>query len=291
MEHFAEEHLSCRLLLQKWSTLTEMEMVLQIPYKATIALQEKELSLSDVYGIWLNMQVHLRLLMKKCKTSFAKCLKECIVMRKKTIFENPVTSAAVYLDPRYRTEILRKEEQRNQAIEFLTNLHNRIQNIKTIAAPVENEQVNNVSALLEECNVSIDFNDPKQLQKYLNRSSASSLSDNSFDLPEQRDIGFDIRLMIELFQPEKVDLRKDKTIVQIWEDLKTENPHLYELATVIYAVPPTEVEMERNFSSLEFILTPRRGNLYAENLEDILLLHLNSDLFLTIKDEMLANIH
>lgn len=268
-----------------------LQMFLQNPYKATIALQGKELSLSDVYGIWLNMQVHLGLIMRKCKTNFAKCLKECIVKRKKMIFENPVTSAAVFLNPRYRTEILRKDEQRNQAIEFLTNLYNRIQNIKTIAAPFENEQVNNSSASLEESNVSIDFNDPKQLQKYLNRSSASSLTDNSFDLPEQRDIGFDIRLVIEMFQPEKVDLKDDKTILQIWADQKTENPHSYELATVIYAVPPTEVEIERNFSSLEFILTPRRGDLYAENLEDILLLHLHNDLFLTIKDEMLANIY
>lgn len=222
--------MKCELLLQKWDTLLEIQMVLQIPYKATIALQEKELCLSDTFGIWLKMQVHLDIVMKKCKSSFAKCLKNSILGRKKTIFENPVMSAAVYLDPRYRKEITRKEENRSQAIEFLANLYNRIESIK--AAPIINIENAQSSTPFEESNTSIDFNDPKQLQIYLNRGSTNSTPENSFEAPVQRNTGFDINTIIELFQPKQVELEDKRTILQIWDDLKSENKHLFELGPI-----------------------------------------------------------
>lgn len=125
VQHFADEQDQlCRLLFRKWSTLLELQSLLQIPYQATIEVQRKNLCLSDTFGIWLNMQVLLSLKMKTCKTSFAKCLRDSVVARKKTIFDNPAMCAAVYLDPRYRKELLRNKPNHVKAIDFLAWLFN-----------------------------------------------------------------------------------------------------------------------------------------------------------------------
>lgn len=54
---------------------------------------------------------------------------------------------------------------------------------------------------------------------------------------------------------------------------------LYDLARTIYAVAPTEVSVERNFSTLDFVLNKRRTNLLDENLEMVLFLKLNKSLY------------
>lgn len=64
-----------------------------------------------------------------------------------------------------------------------------------------------------------------------------------------------------------------------WEADKFTFPILYELARTIMAVAPTEVSVERNFSTLDFILNKRRNRLSDPNLEMILFTKLNHPLF------------
>lgn len=56
----AKKNKQCALLLKKWPVLAEFVYILGIPYRATIALQSRELTLSDVFGIWLKMELHLK---------------------------------------------------------------------------------------------------------------------------------------------------------------------------------------------------------------------------------------
>lgn len=87
----------------------------------------------------------------------------------------------------------------------------------------------------------------------------------------------DIELIIDLFQPEQ--LLPSQSVLEYWEKAKEIYPDLYKLAMVVFSVPPTEVQIERDFSSLDFIFTKRRGSLGYERLEDIMLIYLNKDLF------------
>lgn len=82
-----------------------------------------------------------------------------------------------------------------------------------------------------------------------------------------------------------------RKLIDYWNSVKSELKQLYELAKCIYAIPPTEVEIERDFSQLNFIYTQRRhNNLSEKNLTEILLIHLNEDLFFIVKEEELLKL-
>lgn len=46
-------------------------------------------------------------------------------------------------------------------------------------------------------------------------------------------------------------------------------PELYQLASIVLAVPAMQVSVERAFSSLKFILAPQRSNISEDTLEDM----------------------
>lgn len=96
----------------------------------------------------------------------------------------------------------------------------------------------------------------------------------------------DIENEIRLFQPHK-HLPSDASVIEFWNSMREKNVRLYELAMAIYAIPPTEVQIERDFSKLEFIFSQRRQFLSSDLLEAILLIHLNKDIFFRIKEEEL----
>lgn len=131
-------------------------------------------------------------------------------------------------------------------------------------------------------NPDIDFDDPQLLNKYL-----STNQNESIDVDIER-IDMDIERELELFDPESMST--DKCIIEFWNSQEKQHKNLYTLAKCIYAIPPTEVEIERDFSQLNFILTQRRQNLSEENLEAILHIHLNKDLFYVIKEAELTKL-
>lgn len=95
----------------------------------------------------------------------------------------------------------------------------------------------------------------------------------------------DIRFDIEQFQPNPESTKM--SIIDFWESVEMNHPKLYEIAMVVYAIPPTEVEIERDFSILEFVFSGRRCKLSKHLIDDILLIKLNKDLFQIIKQEEL----
>lgn len=187
--------------------------------------------------------------------------------------------SAIYLDARYRNEILRDSELVEKAVETLINLWNRIQNIRSENA-FTNESIENYSA--QSSDMSIDFENSESLDSYL-AHRAVDLDRNSHS--EGICSGIDIKTQLELFQPKTVSTKLN--ILDIWERDKTEHEDLYELSSVVFAIPPTEVQIERDFSALEHVFGPRRYNLSSDLLEAVLLINLNADLFYIVKEELL----
>jgi hAT family C-terminal dimerisation region len=67
-------------------------------------------------------------------------------------------------------------------------------------------------------------------------------------------------------------------VVEYWEKKRYTHPEMYGLSQLAFAVPPTQVSVERAFSALRLILTYLRYNLAPQLLEDLLLVKLNFDL-------------
>ncbi|XP_034487200.1 uncharacterized protein LOC117791518 [Drosophila innubila] len=65
-------------------------------------------------------------------------------------------------------------------------------------------------------------------------------------------------------------------VLNFWKDRKSNDPELYALSKVCFAIPPTQVTIERAFSSMKLVLSDNRNRLSHETLENILLVKLNS---------------
>lgn len=284
VEYFADIEKSklFQLLKRKWNILKEMTYILKIPYDATISLQKQTLTLSDVFGIWLIMQLHLEACVAKnhYQTNLAKHLLSTLNERKETIFKNPFMSSALFLDPRYRGQIVRNEDKIRQAKATLTNIWRRLIYIN---APIDCEEVNQSSNHANTSDTSISFEYDKQaaLDRFLGGSPQNE-SIVSSQLEE------DIECLLDTFDPPR--MKSNMSVLQYWEEKKLENEALYKLAMVVYSIPPTEVQIERDFSKLNFVFSDRRCRLTQERLEDIMIINLNDELFNEVKEEQLTEL-
>lgn len=258
-----------QLLKQNWVILTEIHDILIVPFKATIELQKRNLILSDVFGIWLKMKLHLQAILsakKNYKTDLATHLLQALDKRKTTIFSNPFMSCSMFLDPRYRNQITNDEIKVNEAKALLENIYRRL---KAMKPPDSNNAP---------MNVSFKYNSDEELDKYLNGAS-SDQANSSVQVQQVEDIS----TLLDLFNPPVVGPKTD--ILAWWQKEKSKNEVLYELATVTFAIPPTEVQIERDFSKLCFVFNKLRYQLTEQRLDDIMVINLNSDLFYDVKEE------
>lgn len=74
-------------------------------------------------------------------------------------------------------------------------------------------------------------------------------------------------------------ISQKKNIFHYWESKRETHPELYQLATVLNAVPCTQVSVGRSFSSFSFIYNCLRTRISDDNLENILIVRLNPDIF------------
>ena len=63
----------------------------------------------------------------------------------------------------------------------------------------------------------------------------------------------------------------DLSYIEVWNHLQTTYPNMYDLARALIVLPYSSVSVERIFSSLKSIKTPKRSRLTTENLESCLL--------------------
>lgn len=270
-----------KLMQQKWDILKEIAYILGIPYKATISLQKKSLTLSDVFGIWLNMTLHLSACVKKCpnfKTNLASHLLNAMTERKEDLFNNPMMSCALFLDPRFRNQIVRDENKMQEAKTTLLNIWQRLTSLDA-SPPAKNE--NDTVNTSTKSTISLEYDEQAELEKYLGGDFATeSFVSNELQRDGEEE---DIEHLLDMFDP--APIKSNENIIQFWEDNKNKYKKIYKLATVVMGIPPTEVQEERDFSKLNYIFGDRRCHLTEERLEDILTINLNEEIFRLVKQE------
>lgn len=268
-------------LIKKWITLKELVYILQIPYNTTVAFQKQKLTLSDVYGRWISMQLHLQHCKSRSsyKTGLADYLFEAMSIRSEKIFNNPLMSCALYLDPRFRSIVTQNSEKNERAKHDLMQIWRRLLELR--GYNLTNEAVNNNTS---NDNLSFEFDEEHAMELHLKPRNL-----NEAQQPTRTCDGNDIEMELELFQPEI--LPSKSSVLDFWESAKESNKQLYELAMVIFSIPPTEVQVERDFSNLDVVFTNRRGNLNQFRLEEIFLIHLNKDLFYKINSDDLKELY
>ena len=73
-------------------------------------------------------------------------------------------------------------------------------------------------------------------------------------------------------------------VKKFWEENKEERPELYRVAQIVYGTPDTQVSVERLFSLLNDLLSPKRNQLKDSTIEKILFLKVNLDVLLELTE-------
>lgn len=253
------------MLLSKWKTLKEMILVLRIPYDATIALQNPQITLSDVYGIWTRMKIHLEACAARTayKTQLSEKLIEALNERRDAIFNTPMMECALFLDPRFRSIISTNRDAVERVKMNLNDLWNQLNFTRRQVSE------STVGISTDSDDLHLSFDEIAELNKTIRGNAC--FGQNSIDDE------------LELFQPEL--LSTDRSVIQYWQTQK--NSVLYELAMALFSIPPTQVQIERDFSNLNHVFTERQCSLAQDLLEAILSIHLNKEVFYSIKHELM----
>lgn len=259
-----------QLILNKWSILDEVLKILRVAFVATKQLQLTSLTLSDFFACWLRIKLQLTKFIKEETplTNFASIFMEKLLSREKELLNYPAMLSAIYLDSRYRNE-LKNPEHIEIAKRTLANQYERILSHR----PTPQTEV--------QPETEID-----SFEEYL-RQSDETFDTSSVNVSNANVETFNRLAFMEMLQNyEKNEPRKHHTVslLEDWETLKMEYPELYQLATIIFGIPPTQVSVERSFSAMAFIFNPKRAQLAQEMLENILIIKLNKDLVTQIND-------
>lgn len=269
IEHFSKTNKSCKLLLRKWNALEEMKDVLHVPYLTTILLQKNDFTLSDFFGCFQIIEIALKRKINSPQhktTNLAQRLMVSITNRKSKLMDTPLMISAIFLDPRYKCTIESDHGKVQLAKLTIERIYNRLKSVKGIV-PSEDEQPTAKKNTMEEYYADLD--------EYLNQTlGIQPSSDDSDDANV-------ITNLISKYESsiQGLRLKSSDSVHAFWESKKSEYGVLYEIACIIFAVPPTQASVERNFSGLKYMLTDKRYNLRENLLESLLLIHLNRENF------------
>lgn len=253
------------LFLHKLPALKQILRALEIPYEATIAIQHSTYTLSDFYGSWLKMERSLNKLVLEnleCECKFALALVGEVEKRKKILLNNQALISAVYLDPRFNFK-LSAEEIRIAKI-TIEKLFDRLKVFKSSAsAQVEMATKTDDDSFEDDCVAS-------GLPRAFHGKSTTQVVDQYF-------FSANISRLFENYERSDRLHHKD-SVLSFWVERKIDDPVLYELASIIQAIPPTQATVERAFSALGCVFNHKTSSLSDSSLENILMIVLNKEL-------------
>lgn len=241
---------------EDWAQVSSTVQILQLFNKYSKKLQSTSTTLSDFYGYWIIIRIKL----SQAQDSFSLNLLQEMNRYNDLLMENPVILSAIYLDPRYQRGI---KEKKSLAIEFLASLYSKIDRVTT-------ENLNQSNAVQEEIGNQEESDSYEDLNKYLDACITADSSTRAEIVVEEKER---MKLLLEDFWNVRAPL--NSSILDFWEKNKNSRPELYKLATVIFAVPPTQTTVERAFSTLALTLTSHRTKMSDDTLQNILLIRLN----------------
>lgn len=269
--------------------MKEFVYILKIAYDATISLQKRDLTLSDTYKHWCEMKLHLRKIIRndKFRTKLHSLLMENLEKRHNDLFDHPAMRAALFLDPRFRSAITTRDENEEDAKEFLISLHKRLHYFKNRNLNDPNDAFTVADDLSAESDDSfnIQFDAQAEFDELLHPGLHHTNQVDPLSLQNECLSGNFEQLLTD-FDPDVMPIKN--SVIEFWS--KQPDNDLRDVALALYAIPPTEVEVERDFSALKIIFSDHRSGLTDQTLEDILCIHLNKKMYIAVNDKQIAEL-
>lgn len=240
-----------------WEKLEEVKRSLQPAKKATLQLQEENLTPGDFYKVWF-----------KCKseTSKQQCLLashivDAMKKREKDLFQNTALVSSLYLDPRF--SVLLTENEQEQAVKHLIRLHEKVSSLYS------NSKTDEVSESSQELPST-----PNALHDDL-ENMLQAVSKSRTNLRDATRNGVFSSLK-EFSNVERIPVNSN--IIHWWNTMKLKYPEIYKLSLIVHGIPVTQVSVERIFSIFKLVLSPQRNSLLPSNTENIIFVRANFNL-------------
>lgn len=244
VDEMSEIQVSLKISDEKWDTIKVIKEILHEPYTLTMSLQRREYTLPDFFGDWIRVKRALNQMQHELASTIVRYMTE----REKNLLNHKLMISAIYFDPRYN--FLLTEEQKRSVVKHICELHCRLNQMNPLAinSSIDNE------------------NGRDEFAEYLNSQSSRSTGNNT---------GIMARIQQFLNRPA---INYKNCILEYWEKIKSEEPELYKLAIVLFAIPVSQTSVERAFSSLSYIFNNYRSRLNPDVLSRVLITRLNHDL-------------
>lgn len=246
---------------QDWQKYDEIRQVLKLVYDKTMLFQKPDLRLCDVYVQLKDLAIKLQ----QINTSLSISIQHDMKKREESLLKNPPLMASVYLHPDYC--VLLNNTQKREAIEHISNLCIKF-NCGNQEVVTENAQESQSAGptLETECRDISELINLKKRNTTRPPDHASAIA-HAIDRYEN------------YLKISSTNTFNSADPYIYWHKQKRNEPQLYEVANIIFGAAPTQVSVERAFSGLAFILHPLRTRLDGENLQHIMILRQNGDLF------------
>lgn len=139
----ANRDASCATMMANWTKVCDVNRTLQIPLVATKLLQRSDLTMSDLYGCWLNMERKLKQMVENedPPTNLALIFHQKVFERKQVLLENPMLITAAYLDARFNFTLTEIQIQRAKST--LISLYRKIKQNEREQSEEPSQSVNN----------------------------------------------------------------------------------------------------------------------------------------------------
>ena len=254
-------------LLIKPDMLVSMQEYLSahvICYDFCIKMQGVNVSCSDFYIEWLLCVSDLEAFKENF---YAEFLANSMKKRSEILFKPFIWRIIIFFDPRYKTCIGISEC--DQIKQILTNINNTNANKAR-----KNE---NAPAKKSSSNVDIDYIKEEGLKKKerkMNLLKSLSTRNTPVKIHETYDTQ-NLCREIDSYYNSDVVADDDMPPLRFWVTKQTIYPTLYELSSIFLCIPPTQVSVERSFSSFNFIYSDLRCNLDQDTLEKLIFVKLN----------------
>lgn len=197
-------------------------------------------------------------------TNLAECLVTALNDRKHQLLDNNIMVMCLFLDRRFSSEQTRSDI--DLAKMTLLRLYRRHEKLMA-----NEQQSHDTTSLLDTTDNCLEdyFGDFGTTTQDMQRRTDAELLEifSKFEVEEQ------------------TRLHSKTAVMEYWESMKTKYPELYLHTLIVFAVPPTQCLIERNFSTLALAFNKKRYNLKQQTLEGIMNISLNRDIFYDVCEE------
>ncbi|XP_028898464.2 zinc finger BED domain-containing protein 4 [Zeugodacus cucurbitae] len=242
-----------------WDFIENYCLVFSPLQKTIKKFQEEQLHYRNFYAQWLKLKICTDKIVNDATHDMTRTIGEKILssieMRSKILLNNKFLISCLFLDPRFQHTLT--PQQKNYAVNHLKSIWDRINDINSTGQLCSTPN----SGSHQSVNHFFDEED-ELLNAYLEQGIQTEVS-STFDVYSKID---NLQLPFQ---------RIDADVLTFWKGKQCTDQELYALSNVCFAVPPTQVTIERAFSTLRLVLTDYRNRLSQEVLENILLVKLN----------------